>query len=219
VSVFVVDPEGEAMTVLWTLNGVPMQTNGVPASDPPAAALVSFRSVLPLGSNVVQVTVTDAATNSASCSTIVMVIDRSAPAILRASAQPAILWPPDHKMVLVKLSALVGDTCGSTTWKIIGVRSNEPENGLGDGDTAPDWLITGDDRVLLRAERSGRGRGRIYTVTIQAEDGAGNLSATRRVNVTVPESSRIGGNGDDDDDDDGKKDDKKSGNSGRGGGR
>ena len=126
-------------------------------------------------------------------------------------------------MVTVKVSALVGDSCGSATWKIIGVRSNEPENSFGDGDTAPDWLITGNDTVLLRAERSGRGRGRIYTITLQAEDASGNLSARKRVTVIVPKGSRFGDNGDgdddDDDDDDGKKDGKKSGDSGRRGGR
>jgi hypothetical protein len=222
VIVLVADPEGDAMTVLWTLNGVPVQTNGVPASDPPAAALLSFRGALPLGSNVVQVTVTDTATNTASCSTTVTVIDRSPPVVLRATVQPPILSPPDHKMVAVKVSALVVDTCSSATWKIIGVRSNEPEDGLGEGDTAPDWLITGDDTVLLRAERSPIGRGRIYTITIQAEDASGNLSDRKRVTVIVPKGSRFGDNGDDDDDDkkndkkDKKNDDKKSGHSERG---
>lgn len=45
--------------------------------------------------------------------------------------------------------------------KITSVSSNEPENGLGDGDTAPDWVIIGDLKVNLRAERADTGSGRV----------------------------------------------------------
>ncbi|MDQ3623880.1 MAG: hypothetical protein M3463_15555 [Verrucomicrobiota bacterium] len=57
----------------------------------------------------------------------------------------------------------------------------------GGGDTAPDWEITGPLTVDLRAERSGGGRGRIYTITVECQDEAGN-AATSTVDVTVPKS-------------------------------
>jgi endo-1,4-beta-xylanase len=45
-----------------------------------------------------------------------------------------------------------------------------------------------DDRTfLLRAERSGRGTGRVYTVTYEAKDATGNTS-TGQARVTVPKS-------------------------------
>jgi hypothetical protein len=69
----------------------------------------------------------------------------------------------------------------------VGATSNEPENGLGDGDTVPDWQIVDEHSVLLRAERSGRGAGRVYTVTIQGVDAAGNI-VLGSVQVTVPRS-------------------------------
>ena len=69
--------------------------------------------------------------------------------------------------------------------RIISVTSNEPENGLGDGDTAPDWEITGALTLNLRAERAGGGSGRIYTITVESRDRAGNAS-TRTVEVRVP---------------------------------
>jgi hypothetical protein len=39
--------------------------------------------------------------------------------------------------------------------------------------------------VRLRAERSGRGTGRVYTIVITATDEAGN-SSSKQVHVTVP---------------------------------
>ena len=71
---------------------------------------------------------------------------------------------------------------------ITGVTQDEPTNGLGDGDTALDSIINADGTVLLRAERSGKGSGRVYTITIVAEDASGNLSAPKTLTVTVPKS-------------------------------
>jgi len=116
------------------------------------------------------------------------VVDTTLPAIQRASAKPNLLWPPNHKMVGVKVNAVVTDACSRTTWQIIAVESNEPINGLGDGDTSPDWIITDYRTVKLRAERSGTGEGRIYSITIQATDAAGNLSEPKTVVVNVPKS-------------------------------
>jgi hypothetical protein len=69
-----------------------------------------------------------------------------------------------------------GDVCGAATCAIASVTSNEPENGQGDGDTAADWQITGATTVDLRAERSGGGDGRVYTLTVRCTDPAGNAS-------------------------------------------
>jgi len=63
--------------------------------------------------------------------------------------------------------------------------SNEPVNGTGDGDTAPDWEVLDAHHVRLRAERSATGAGRVYTVTISCADDAGNTS-NRALTVTVP---------------------------------
>ena len=60
-------------------------------------------------------------------------------------------------------------------------------NGTGDGDTAPDWEVTGDLTLNLRAERAATGTGRIYTITVESRDDFGNAS-TRTVTVTVPKS-------------------------------
>jgi len=58
------------------------------------------------------------------------------------------------------------------------------DNGTGDGDTSPDWEIVDAHHVRLRAERSGAGSGRIYTITITATDSRGNVSS-QIVSVSV----------------------------------
>jgi hypothetical protein len=192
VPVQVYDPSGKEMTIVWSLNGVPVQTNHVPASHSPVPTNVVFTDALPLGTNTLQVMVTDSTEYCASCDTTVTVVDTTPPVIVSANASPSTLWPPNHRMVKVTVHAQVTDKCGRTTWKIIDVESNEPVNGQGDGNTEPDWQILGDHTVDLRAERSGTGNGHIYTITIQAVDQAGNLSNPTTVTVNVPKSQGRG---------------------------
>ncbi|MBK9928227.1 MAG: hypothetical protein IPP66_23420 [Anaerolineales bacterium] len=68
---------------------------------------------------------------------------------------------------------------------LLSVTSNEPDNDLGDGDTANDIVIVDNDTIKLRAERSGTGGGRIYTITYQATNTCG-ATVTATATVTVP---------------------------------
>jgi hypothetical protein len=192
VSVLVSDPDGDPLTVVWSANGMAFQTNMLAASAPGASVSLSANVSLPLGTNTVAVTATDTVSNSVSCSTVVTVVDTIPPVITHVSATPSTIWPPNHKMVKVQVHADVTDACGPTTWKIVSVSSNEPVNGHGDGNTSPDWTITGDHTVNVRAERSGNGHGRIYTITVQATDAAGNVSEPKSVTVSVPHSQGKG---------------------------
>jgi uncharacterized protein len=109
------------------------------------------------------------------------------PAVFSAvSVSPPVLWPPNHKMVTVTVNYDLQNVCTVDPVTVnLSVSSNEPVNGLGDGDTAPDWIIVDTHHVQLRAERSGIGTGRVYTITITATDSRGNVS-TQTVTVTVP---------------------------------
>lgn len=180
------DPEGDALSVVWAVNGIAVATNSLPSREPGFPAMDSLTETLPRGTNMISVMVTDNAGNTASCSSAIVVEDTIPPVVVSASAHPATLWPPNHRMVDVTVSAQVRDACGPTTWKIINVTSNESVNGHGSGHTTPDWVITGDHTLKLRAERAGNGRGRIYTITLQAKDAAGNVSPRKTVTVTVP---------------------------------
>lgn len=108
------------------------------------------------------------------------------PVVMNISASPNSLWPPNHQMVDVTVNYDVTDNCAGVNCQLT-VTSNEPINGLGDGDTSPDWEIVDAHHVRLRSERSGTGSGRIYTIKITCTDSAGNITV-KTVTVSVPKS-------------------------------
>jgi outer membrane protein assembly factor BamB len=114
--------------------------------------------------------------------------DAEPPVIGDVSVSPSVLWPANHKLVLVTVNYTATDNSGPPVCSL-SATSNEPDNGQGDGDTANDiGIIAGDPHHLwLRAERAGNGAGRTYTVTITATDAAGN-SSQATVAVSVPKS-------------------------------
>jgi hypothetical protein len=179
------DPNGDALTVVWSVNGVGLQTNELAAGTTTVPVDSSFTAEYPLGTNAITVTATDSAGNTSDCSTTVIVVDTIPPVITKVTANPDVLWPPNHKMVTVQLSAWVTDICGDTTWKVVGVTSSEGVNATGSGNTSPDWAIIDDHTVSLRAERSGITGPRTYTITVQATDAAGNVSQPKSVDVVV----------------------------------
>lgn len=113
------------------------------------------------------------------------------PAVISGvSVSTSSLWPANHKMVSVTVNYDLQNVCTvDPVTATLSVTSNEPINGLGDGDTAPDWIIVDGHHLQLRAERSGTGNGRVYTITITATDSRGNTAA-QTVNVTVPKSQK-----------------------------
>ena len=130
----------------------------------------------------------DASGNTVSCSQVITVYDNTPPVISNVSVSPASLWPPNHTMRDITLNYQLSDNCVNSPATALSVSSNEPINGTGDGDTAPDWTITDNHHVKLRAERSGNGSGRIYTITISSNDGC-NATATAITKVTVPKNN------------------------------
>jgi predicted extracellular nuclease len=120
------------------------------------------------------------------------VCDEIAPTFDEVSVTPDMLWPPNHKYVNVTATVIVSDNFDDNPIvALVSVTSNEPDNGLDDGDTPNDIVILDDYTFQLRAERSGIGEGRIYTITYQATDACGNTT-TATATVTVPLSKGEG---------------------------
>lgn len=136
---------------------------------------ITSPNTFPVGTTTVTATATSAA-GTASCNFTVTVNDTQAPAINNLSASPNNLWPPNHKMKDVAVNYTTTDNCPGTINCSVTVTSNEPVNGTGDGDTAPDWMVIDNHHVQLRAERAGNGNGRVYTITTTCHDQYGNTS-------------------------------------------
>jgi hypothetical protein len=141
-------------------------------------------STFHIGLTQVACTAVDAAGNEATAVFNVVVVDSTAPTITQFSPSQLMLAPPDHQMVPLNILLMVSDAGDAApVCSIIAIRSNEPVDGTGDGDTGPDWTFSG-LTFSLRAERSGSGNGRIYTIDGECRDSANNVShATTTVRV------------------------------------
>lgn len=105
---------------------------------------------------------------------------------LSLSVRPKVLWLANHQYVKVTASVTASDNLDPTpSVTLVSVTSNEPDNGVGDGDTVNDILILDNYHFKLRAENSVCGKGRIYTITYRAADDCGN-TRTRSAKVSVP---------------------------------
>ncbi len=150
---------------------------GVVTTSPPSG------SFFPVGTTTVTVTGTRLDGTTDSCTFNVVVNDTEAPVVSAATVDKPSLWPPQHQMVPITVNYTATDNCSVSC--TLSVTSNEPINGLGDGDTAPDWVIVDAHHVMLRSERAGNGNGRIYTITVTCADPAGN-TVIKTTTVSVP---------------------------------
>ncbi len=116
----------------------------------------------------------DLAGNTASVTVNGISIDRTPPT-LACSATPSVLWPPDHKLVNVSTAVNVIDSLSGSAGFLNDIQG---------------WDIgTPDISGWLRAERSGLGSGRVYSLTYRGTDKAGN-TANCATMVSVPHDQR-----------------------------
>jgi hypothetical protein len=142
-------------------------------------------STFPLGVDPFTCTATDTSSNTNSCTSNVTVTDTTPPVINSIVANPATLWPPNHKLVPISITAVATDVCDTAPkCQIVSVTANEPVLGPGSGNTTPDWIISNPGPkaspatlgVQLRSERAGGGSGRIYTINVSCSDTSGNAT-------------------------------------------
>ncbi|QYR20257.1 hypothetical protein KZ483_20835 [Paenibacillus sp. sptzw28] len=116
-------------------------------------------------------------------------IDKTAPT-LHVVLDKTTLVPVNHQLETVNASLYSEDgMSGIDSVVLISITSNEPDDGLGNGDQPNDIqgadYGTPDTSFMLRAERAGTGSGRVYTITYTATDKVGNKT-TASATVTVP---------------------------------
>jgi hypothetical protein len=135
-------------------------------------------STFVLGTTTVNCSSTDAHGNTATGTFTVTVNDTTPPTVQSVSASPQNLWPDNHRMVDVTVTVAATDNCDAApVSRIVSVSSNQAINGPGDGNTNPDYVITGNLTVKLRAERTAN-QDRTYTLTISTTDFSGNVTTT-----------------------------------------
>jgi probable HAF family extracellular repeat protein len=157
-------------------------TNQLVITQQPAAG-----TAVGLGEHAIHVTVTDLAGNATTITVLLRVVDVTAPRLRSLQASPDRLTPVNGAMVPVTLTAVVTDNCDPhPRCRIVSVTSSEAVTGPGDN-TAPDWEITGDMTLRLRAEVAGKNCGRVYTVRVACIDASGNTSYRNEL-VHVPKA-------------------------------
>ncbi|KFE62762.1 hypothetical protein DB31_3876 [Hyalangium minutum] len=162
------------------------------------------------GTYTLTYTARDAAGLSASKTRTVTVVGNTCNTTITVKPTQQI-WPPNHNYQTFTLSdcAAVTTNCGpdddggcghggsaiDEMGKILSIYSDEVEdaNGNGDGKTDDDIVITGPSSFKLRAERQGKGNGRIYGVRFKVTDTSGTIkTATCKFVVPHDQSDRQG---------------------------
>jgi hypothetical protein len=198
-------PEGSSVTLDGSASSDPNSTPGThddivlfewfehfgSGSPAPLGTGEVMTTTLPLGNHTITLRVTDTFGETGLDELSVTVTDMTPPTITSFDVAPTVLWPPNHRMVDIQASLSAIDICGPTTTILTSVVSDEPDNaaGTGDGDTVGDIqgadAGTTDLEFRLRAERSGTGDGRTYTVTYAVVDSSGNETIAQEF-VQVP---------------------------------
>ena len=133
---------------------------------------------------------TDDSGNSAAQVTRTVIVEDTIPPEFSLSVTPDTLWPANHKMVEITPTWEASDYCDeSLDVTLVSITMNEEDDAKGDGHTSDDIQVKPDGSIYLRAERSGTGSGRIYTITYQAVDDSGNVTLGGTT-VTVPHDKR-----------------------------
>jgi len=101
-----------------------------------------------------------------------------------SSVSTAVLWPPNHDLVNVGLTAT--STCPAAT--NVATYSNEDDAAdTGDGNFSPDAKNIAPDSLRLRSERNGNGGGRVYLIVVKSTDATGTVASSCNT-VVVPHS-------------------------------
>ena len=180
------DPDSDALTFAWQQVG---GQHSISLLDSATATPTFTAPQVSSGGDTLEfeLYVRDQEATSAPSRITVTVLDTNdPPACDLARADVTSLWPPNHKLIPLTITGVRDPNDDSITLTVLSVTSDEPVNGLGDGDTTPDAVIT-DGRASVRAERAGSRNGRVYVVNFIATDTQG-ASCSGSTTIGVPQN-------------------------------
>ena len=132
--------------------------------------------------------------NNQCCAELSIVCNRP-PDCSQAIPSLSLLWPPNHKLVPVKILGVTDPDEDPITIILNSIFQDEPVDTIGDGSFVPDGLGIGTETARLRAERVGSpgvpGNGRVYHIGFTANDGMGG-TCSGEVLVGVPHDQGAG---------------------------
>ena len=165
------------------------------SSDPdgdPITLVQSPAGPYPLGATQITLTCTDSYGATATCGATVTVVDATPPS-LSLAVDRTTLWPPNHKLVPVHVTATSRDDCDEKpSITLASIVSSDPDPSHEDVQGAA--FGTADFDFELRAERGDKGSPRTYTICYDARDAAGNDSR-QCIMVPVQHDLRAGADG------------------------
>jgi hypothetical protein len=165
------DPNGDSLTYAWS------GPFGTATGRHPVVSL-------PLGTSTITLTVRDTQGAASSAAVHITVQDTLPPAPI-ATADPAVIWPPDGRLRPVHVSIATQDICDpSPAVTLVGITVSD-RRGAGLATDVVGAATGTDDRDFeVRARRTGGREGRTYTALYTVTDGSGHsvpASASVRV--------------------------------------
>ncbi|HKY31798.1 MAG TPA: metallophosphoesterase [Candidatus Polarisedimenticolia bacterium] len=168
------DPDGSIVRYEW------IEDAGSPGERLLGTDAV-LEATLPRGDHAITLRVEDDLGHTGQDEVLVTVRD-TAPPELSVGVWPSLLWPPDRKLHQVAAFPQAADLCGAAILELVSIQHDEADSG---GDVIGADPGENDSRFLLRATRSPRGDGRVYSILYKAVDESGN-TATAGAQVLVP---------------------------------
>ncbi|PSR56586.1 hypothetical protein AHMF7605_25360 [Adhaeribacter arboris] len=183
------DKEGRVTQVAFWASGTLLGTDTTPGDG----WKLEWKNA-PVGTYQIIAEATDNEGNSTKSTAVTITVKPDVQAPVIALKAPKLVIPAeDHLLKTISLSSFIAsvtDNCGpAPIVRVKSVSSDEAATGGGSGNTKVDIIISPDGQsVQVRAERAGTGDGRVYVLTVEALDRAGNVGLAT-YQVQIPKSA------------------------------